>query len=155
MTITVLRIFVKKQAPIFIKYRDYKNFDGLLFHNELSQKLQEVNPNNICYDTFENIFMKILNQNAKVKTKFIRANNAPFMTKTLSKAIMNRSRFKNKFLKNPNKENELNFKKQRNYCVGLLKKEKKKYFSSLNIGNISNNKTFWKAVKPFFFERML
>ena len=24
MTITVLRIFVKKQAPIFIKYRDYK-----------------------------------------------------------------------------------------------------------------------------------
>ena len=89
----------------------------------------------------------------KVKKKYIRANNAPFMTKTLSKAIMNRSRFKNRFLKNPNKENELKYKKQRNYCVGLLKKEKKKYFSSLNIDNITNNKKFWKTVKPFFSEK--
>ena len=65
MTITVLRMFVKKQAPIFIKYGDYKNFDNLHFHNELKQKLQEVNPNNICYDTFENVFMDILNKNAR------------------------------------------------------------------------------------------
>ena len=47
MTITVLRIFVKKQSLIFIKYRDYKKFDNLHFHNELGQKLQEVNPNNM------------------------------------------------------------------------------------------------------------
>ena len=65
MTITVLRIFVKKQAPVFIKYRDYKNYDSLIFHNEPSQKLQEVNPNDICYDTFEHIFMELLNKNAK------------------------------------------------------------------------------------------
>ena len=83
----------------------------------------------------------------------MRANNAPFITKAVSKAIMNRSRLKNRFLKYPNMENELKFKKQRNYCVGLLKKEKKKYYSSLNIDNITNNKTFWKTVKPFFSEK--
>ena len=60
-------------------------------------KLKEVNPNNICYDTFECIFMEVLNKNASVKKKYIRANNAPFMTKTLSKAIMIRSRLKNRF----------------------------------------------------------
>ena len=81
--------------------------------------------------------------------------NAPFMTKKLSKAIMDRSRLKNKFLKNPTKENGLTYKNQRNHCVSLLKKEKKKYFSSLNIGNISNNKKFWKTVKPFFSEKQL
>ena len=97
MTITVLRIFVKKQAPVFIKYRDYKSYDSLLFHHELSNRLSEVNPNDICYQTFENIFMNLLNKNAKVKQKYIRANNAPFMTKTLSKAIMIRSRLKNRF----------------------------------------------------------
>ena len=69
--------------------------------------------------------MELLNKNAKVKEKYIRANNAPFMTKELSKAIMNRSRLKNKFLKNPNKDTELNYKKQRNYCVGLLKGRRK------------------------------
>ena len=60
--------------------------------------------------------MNELNKNAKVKKKYVRANNAPFMTKKLSKAIMNRSRLKNRFLKKTNNENEQNYKKQRNYC---------------------------------------
>ena len=152
MTVTILRVFVKKQAPVCLKYRSYKNFNSLEFHIELKEKLENVHPDNICYDTFEGIFMDILNKNAKVKNKYIRANNAPFMTRKLSKAIMNRSRLKNRFLKNPNSENELSYKKQRNYCVGLLKKEKKIYFSSLNMGNISDNKSFWKSIKPFFSE---
>ena len=78
-----------------------------MFHNELNTMLSEVNHIDICYETFENIFMNLLNKYAKVKKKYIRANNAPFMTKTLSKAIMNRSRLKNRFLKNPNEETEL------------------------------------------------
>ena len=153
LTISVLRMFVKKQSPLCIKYRDYKHFDNLSFNNELSKKLEQVNPADLCYDMFENIFMNILNKNAKVKKKYLRANNAPFMNKTLSRAIMNRSRLKNRFLKNPNNENELNYKKQRNYCVNVLNKAKKKYFNSLNNRNISNNKEFWKVVKPFFSEK--
>ena len=153
LTISVLRMFVKKQSPLCIKYRDYKHFDNLRFNNELSKKLEQVNPADLCYDMFENIFMNILNKNAKVKKKYLRANNAPFMNKTLSRAIMNRSRLKNRFLKNPNNENELNYKKQRNYCVNVLNKAKKKHFNSLNNRNISNNKEFWKVVKPFFSEK--
>ena len=99
--------------------------------------------------------MNILNKNAKVKKKHLRANNAPFMNKTLSRAIMKRSRLKNRFLKNPNNENELKYKKQRNYCVNVLNKAKKKYFNSLNNRNISNNKEFWKVVKPFFQKKQL
>ena len=33
--------------------------------------------------------------------KYIRRNNKPFMTKALSKSITDRTRFRNKFLKNP------------------------------------------------------
>ena len=124
MTITVLRVFVKKQAPVCISYRDYKNYDSLIFHDELKEKLQDVDPENVNYQTFKLMLMETLNKNPKVKKKYVRANNAPFMTKTLSKAIMNRSRFKNQFNKNPNIETELNYKKQRNYCVNLLKREK-------------------------------
>ena len=91
MTLTVLKMFVKKQAPICIKYRDYKKYDSLLFHTELNNKLNEVSPEDIGYDTFQNIFMDVLNRNGKVKKKYIRANNAPFMTRSLTKAIMNLS----------------------------------------------------------------
>ena len=138
---------------MFIKYRDYQNYDSLLFHDELETILNNVNQNDVCYNIFENIFMEVLNKHAKVKTKYVRANNAPFMTKTLSKAIMNRSRLKNRYLKFPNKENEIKYKKHRNYVSGLVKKEKKKYFSNLNLGNITDNKKFWKTVKPFFSEK--
>ena len=39
------------------------------------------------------------------KKKNIRRNNKSFMTKTLSKSIMERMRFRNKFLENPEKKN--------------------------------------------------
>ena len=49
-----------------------------------------------------------------MKPKSIRANNGPFMNKVLSKAAMTKSRLRNKYLKFPTKENEKNYKKQRN-----------------------------------------
>ena len=83
----------------------------------------------------------------------MRANNAAFMNKTLSKAIMNRSRLRNKYLKHPNNVNKSNYKKQRNYCVNLLRKVKKEYYENLNLNKIMDNKEFWKTMKPFFTEK--
>ena len=81
-----------------------------------------------------------------------KANKTPFMTRELAKAIMNRSRLRNKFLKNPILVNKLNYKKQRNWCVKMLRKEKFRYYSNLRSDNICDNKKFWKTVKPFFSE---
>ena len=153
MTLTVLKTFVPKQAPLAIKYRDYRNFDSHLFHNKLFQRLKNIDDKDMCYDTFKLIFMEVLNEHSKIKKKYIRANNAPFMNKHLAKAIMNRSRLKNNFHKNPTEENKLKFKKQRNYCVNLLRKEKKKYYSNLKLENITDNKLFWKTIKPFFSDK--
>ena len=49
------------------------------------------------------------------KKKVIRGNNKPFMTKAYSKAIMQRTRFRNKFSKNPHDQNKLLYNNQRNY----------------------------------------
>ena len=46
--------------------------------------------------------MNPLNMHAPMREKYVRANNAPFVSKALSKAIMSRSRLRNKYLKNPN-----------------------------------------------------
>ena len=83
----------------------------------------------------------------------MRANNVPFVSKALSKAIMSTSRLRNKYLKNPNKSNKHKYNKQRNYCVNLLRKEKNKYYKNLDVKLITDNKQFWKTIKPFFSDK--
>ena len=41
------------------------------------------------------------------------------MTKELRKAIMNRSKLRNKFLKNRNEESKSRFNRQKNFCFRL------------------------------------
>ena len=124
MVITVMRSFFPKQDPIVIKYRDYKKFDTLAFKMELKNRLENMNENAL-YQVFESIFIELLNKHAPMKQKCVRSNNAPFMNKIFSKAIMNRSRLKNRYLRNPNIVNKVNFTKQRNFCLNLLRREKK------------------------------
>ena len=45
------------------------------------------------------------------------------------------------------------FKKQKNHCSRLYEKERKKYFESLDPRRISDNKSFWKNIQPFFSEK--
>ena len=59
------------------------------------------------------------------KKKYIRGNNKSFMTKAYSKTIMQRTRIRSTFLKNPTNLNKVLQNKQRNYWVSLLRKEKK------------------------------
>ena len=80
-------------------------------------------------------------------------NQLPFMNKTLSKAIMHRTRFRNKYLRNKTDENKRKYTKQRNYCVSLLRKSKREYDINLDVKNITDNKTFWRAVKPFLSDK--
>ena len=64
------------------------------------------------------------------------------MNKALSKAIMQRTELRNKFLKDPSAANIFSYNKQRNWCVSLLRKGKKKYFPNLNEKDIIVNKKF-------------
>ena len=84
------------------------------------------------------------------KKRLIRANNSPFMTKELYEAIMMRSRLRNKFLKFKTAESKNAYKKQRNYCVSVLRSTKQSFYENLDPNLISNNRKFRKHVKPFF-----
>ena len=94
-----------------------------------------------------------LEHHAPRKKKYIRGNNKPFMTKALSKSIVERTRLRNKFLKNPTTENKLAYTKQRNFCVSLLRKVKREYFANINEKNIIDNRKFWQTAKPFLSEK--
>ena len=63
---------------------------------------------------------------------------------------MTRSRLQNRYHKLKTEESLQCFKRQRNFCNRLYKRERKNFYSNLNIKNITDNKKFWKNVKPFF-----
>ena len=47
--------------------------------------------------------------------------------------------------------------KQRNLCASFLRKtktKKKQYFADLNEKDITDNRKFWRNVKPFFSEKI-
>ena len=94
--------------------------------------------------------MRSVRKARPLKTKSLRANNSPFMTKQLRKKVMNRSRCKNTYFLNKTAENWETYRKLRNDCVKLTKKVKREYFQNLNINYIKDSKMFWKTVKLLF-----
>ena len=71
------------------------------------------------YKNFEDTIIDSLNKYAPLKRKYLRANHSNFITKELSKAIMQRSKLRNLYLKVRSDENRIRYKKERNICVSL------------------------------------
>ena len=125
ITLAILKIQFEKSMAKTIKYRCYKRFNK----TDFEQKVRIIS--NYDYLNFSEKIervMKIFNKEAPIKKKTVRGNNAPFMTKTLRKAIMFRTRLKNKFIKQPTPLNEYNYKKQRNHCHNDPKRHQKELF---------------------------
>ena len=95
-----------------------------------------------------------MNKHAAIKKKYLRANQGEFMSKEHNKAIMTRSRLRNKYVKEKSADSKIAYDKQRNYCVNLLRRTKKKYFVNINISSITDNKKFWKTVKSLFSDKI-
>ena len=70
----------------------------------------------------------------------MRANDKAFMTRALRKAVMLRSRLRNRYNKDQSIENWNKFCKHRNSCVKLFRREKRNYYNSLDISLVTDNK---------------
>ena len=108
----------------------------------------------LSVDVFKMTFLNALNSFAPVKEKYLRANHSKFVNKELSKAIMLRTKLRNKFLKQKTTETRSGYNKQRNICVSILRKAKRSYFENLDIKNLSDNRKFWGTVKPLFSNKV-
>ena len=117
----------------------------------------EANGNN-CDGSFKNFTSScnvILNKHSPQKKKYVRGNQSLFMNKTLSKAIMQRSKLRNLFLKKRTEEHRNNYVKERNLCVTLLRKSKREFFGSLNKTHLCDNKKFGGVVKPLLSNKVV
>ena len=91
-----------------IKISSAKNFAQA--YPQLIQLIQLIN-----LSSFEESLLGVLNKNAPLKKKVLRANHAPFVTKALRKAIMKRSYLEKLYLKKKTTESLKNYKKHKNF----------------------------------------
>ena len=62
---------------------------------------------------------------------------------------MRRSQLETKNLKNKTQTDFKLYKKHKNFCSKLCKRERRKYYESLDMKNVLHSKKFWKTMTPF------
>ena len=107
----------------------------------------------IDFESLHHAFKTTVDRFAPLKQKVVQNINQSFMRKTLCKAIMKRSKLRNKFNMGRKAKNWSDYKQQRNHCSNLLKEFKTSHFNNLNIKDVTENKRCWKTLKPFFTDK--
>ena len=113
-------------------------------------ELAKENFNTNTLEKFLGICVNVVNQHATCKKKTLRGNDSSFMNKELSKTIMTRTKLRNKFQKNRPDGNWRPYTRQRNYYLLLLyfKNFTREFYGNINEKDVTDNKTFWKTMKP-------
>ena len=101
MTLTVLKSSFAKQKPRILNYRNYKFFNNTLFRDQVLNKL--INLNLQISDKglkhFKETCLSVANTIAPLRSRSIRANQAPFINKEIQGGVMVTSKLRKTFVK--------------------------------------------------------
>ena len=155
-TLTVMKVFYKKQKPTIITYCNYKNFSNNVFMADVLSRISQVTSenNDLEFDLFKAILHEAAQKHAPIKQRYARANKSPFINKTINKEIKKRSQLGNKFLNTKRDIDRKQYNKERNLCLSLIWRENKKLFNNISTRYITDNKTSWKTVKLLFADKI-
>ena len=76
---------IRKKGPKIIRYRNYAKFCAEEFRKDRCDQISSELQDNEDYGAFDTVVTDTLNRHAPLKTKYLRANDSPFMTKALRK----------------------------------------------------------------------
>ena len=140
-----MTIFAKRKQRI-LNYSNHKFFNNILFRNHVLNKLKnrnlQISDKDLKY--FKETSLSVVNTIAPLKSRFIQANQVPFINKEIQRGVMVRSKLRKKFLKSRSENDKKAYNKQKNKCVSLLRKTKKAYYSNLNMKDVVDAKSFRK-----------
>ena len=94
------------------------------------------------------ISLKCLIGTPPKQVKILRGNHKPHYNKNLRKAIIKKSRLKNKANRSKDPVDIANYKKQHNLVVLLNRQSESKYFNE--VSNTKISRPFWETCKPYF-----
>ena len=101
--VTFLKITFQRLPLKLRNYRDYGNFDHGMSQTCLLNDLLKEDVGKL--EKFIKVCINTLDNHAPSKKKYNRGNHLPFMNKELSKAIMNRAKLRNVYLRKRSDEN--------------------------------------------------
>ena len=142
MALTVIKVFYKKKANDYTTYRSYKNVSMPDNQNRISQVTSE--NNHLEFDLFKAVLNEAIQKHTPIKQRHVRANQAPFINKTINKEITKMSQLRNKFLNTKSDIDRKVYNKHRHLWVSLIGREKKNFFNNISRRDITDNKTFSK-----------
>ena len=120
MSVTVMKMYYAKQKPSIVHYRTFKNVCNYSFIKDLELLLSKLcDQQNVPFKILKESVNVTLDKHIPLKKRYVRANQSPFMNKTLSKEIMKRSRLRNKILNTKSEIDRKAYNKQRNYIVSF------------------------------------
>ena len=97
MTLTVMKVFYKKQKTNIVMHRNYKHFSNEAFMLDVKNSIIQMTSENNDLE-FDEAIDEAIQRHAPIKKWYVRANQAPFINKKINREIMKRSRLRNKFL---------------------------------------------------------
>ena len=86
--LTVLKSEIPHERLKVISYRNYRRFNKHEFEKEITNTISALKISSKGFEVFITIVNNSLNKQTPLKTKHLRANHSDFITKDLSKAIM-------------------------------------------------------------------
>ena len=156
MTLTVIKVFYKKQKTNIVTYRNYKHFSNEAFMLDVKNIIIQMTSenNDLELERFKAALDEAIQRHTPTNQRYVQANHVPFINKKINKEIMKRSRLRNKFLNTKSDIDRKTYNTQHNLCVSLIRSAKKNFFSNINTSDITDKKTFWKTVKPFSTDKI-
>ena len=126
LVLSVFKLHFSKAKAKQISYRKFRDFKEDNFNRGLQNRLSAESVEE--YGIFEKVFLDASNKHAPLKKKVVRANHAPYITKTLRKAIMKRSYLEKVYFKKKTPDSFKKFKKTKELLQQALQKRAEKIF---------------------------
>ena len=154
MVSTLLKCHYEKLPPKNFVYRDKKNFnEENVIHDIRNIPISELYRFDNPFTGYETLFKCIVDRHCPIKTRKVRGNDKPFMTKELSNAMKKRSRIINKYNKCKSRDNYLEKQSIMRQCRFLQNKAKKAHFNKTLTESNMTNKKYWVLMRPFLTEK--
>ena len=113
LVLTVLKTTFSKNKRKELFYQDYKKSNFSDFVGDLKTVFSR-NTVGLCY-RFDQKLLNVLNKNAAMKWKLLRANHSSYISKPLQKPIMRRSHLEKVYVENKSGKSFKAYKKQKNF----------------------------------------
>ncbi len=134
-----------------IKKRNFKNFNEQAFLYDLShadlERIGLIPDPELAFEYFSSLFNSLVDKHTPYKNFRIKNRSNPWFTADLSEALRSRDLAWTKARFSNNPLDWLNFRKQRNKCIRLIRTAKSNYYLSSLSTSRDNATRFWEALK--------